>query len=127
MSLTFAQLIYLAGGIGFFVAVWIFTRSVPLAIFFGGPVALLGVGLAFYKVNDRPLIDVLEHMASFYLTNNTYKWRKVNKRTGNEAKLAQERELDPIQFVPSATANKIKDLAWSLDIKESMYSDKSQK
>jgi hypothetical protein len=124
--LTLSQFIYLAGGFGFLGAMWL---MLPwwIAVILGSPVALLGVGLAFYKVNEQPLITIIEHAFQYYLKEKLYIWKKVERKPGDVAKEAVERAEDPSQFVPSATANKIKDLAWSLDIKESLYSDVTKK
>lgn len=123
--LTITQFIYLAGGFGFLGAMWL---MLPLwaAILIGGPVALFSVGLAFYKVNDRPLIVVLEHAFQYLISHKLYIWNKAARSPEEVAKDALNRAEDPSQLVPAATSNKIKDLAWSLDIKESMYSDRSQ-
>lgn len=125
--LTVTQFIYLAGGIGFFVALWL---VLPLwaAVLLGGPVAFLGAALAFIKVNDRPFINVLQSALEFRLKHRLYVWDK-NRRT--EVKSAPLKDTEPeddvAKYVPAATASKIKDLAWSLDIKESLYSDRNQK
>ena len=116
--LTITQFIYLAGGFGFFGAMWLL---LPLwaAILLGAPVAALGAALAFYKVNERPLIAVMEHAFEYYLRDKLYIWNKRTPTAADTAKAAQERAEDPSQFVPAATGNKLKDLAWSLDVKES--------
>jgi hypothetical protein len=102
--LTALQFAYVAGGGGFLFAMWLIL-PLWLAILIGGPVALLGAGLAFYIwAKKTPKIAASEDIL---LPGET------------------QRE-DPAKYVPSATANKIKDLAWSLDIKESVYSDKEQ-
>lgn len=124
--LTVTQFIYLTGGFGFLGAMWI---MLPLwaAILVGGPVAGLGAGLAFVKINERPLVTVIEHAVYFYLRDKLYIWSKRRLTKEELEKNAMERTDDPAQFVPNATGNKIKDLAWSLDIKESIYSDTRQK
>ena len=124
--LTITQFIYLAGGFGFLGAM---ALMLPIwaALLVGGPVAVLGLGLAFYKVNDRPLITVMEHALNFYLKGKLYIWRKDKVKPEEIAERADERDEDPAQFAPAATGNKIKDLAWSLDIHESLYTDKNQK
>ena len=125
--LTVTQFVYLAGGIGFLVALWI---ALPLwvAILFGGPVALLGLALAFYKVNDRPFIEVLQAAIEFNTKDQLYIW---DKERATQPKIVEQKkakgEDDPGKYVPAATSSKIKDLAWSLDIKESIYSDKQQR
>lgn len=123
--LTITQFIYLAGGFGFLGACWL---MLPLwaAVLVGGPVALLGAGLAFYKVNERPLINVMEHAFEYALKSKLYIWDKAKRTPEQVAKEAAERAEDPSQFVPAATGTKLKDLAWSLDIKESMYTDRRQ-
>lgn len=124
--LTITQFIYLAGGFGFLIALWLL---LPLwaAIILGAPVAGLGAGLAFYKVNDRPLITLIEHALLYYTRDKLYIWNK-HPRTPkeNDTLDGDARSEDPSRFVPNATSNKIKDLAWSLDIKESIYTDRMQ-
>lgn len=125
--LTVTQFVYLAGGIGFFVAMWLLL-PLWLAIIIGGPVTLFGLALAFYKVNDRPFIDVLQAALEFNLKDRLYIW---DKERATKPKVVEQKkakaEDDPGKYAPAATSSKIKDLAWSLDIKESIYSDKGQK
>ena len=123
--LTVSQFIYLAGGFGFLGAMWLML-PVWAALLVGGPVAALGVALAFLEINNRPLVVVLEHAFMYFLADKLYIW---NKRAKSDAELAREvveRTEDPAQYVSTATAHKLKDLSWSLDIKESMYSNKDQ-
>jgi hypothetical protein len=123
--LTITQFIYLAGGFGFLGAMWL---MLPLwaALILGGPVAGLGAALAFLKVNERPLIVLFEHAFQYYIKDKLYIWDKQQKSGVEIAKAAVERTEDPAQYVATATSNKIKDLSWSLDIKESLYTDKNQ-
>jgi hypothetical protein len=78
------------------------------------------------RVNERPLITVMEHAFEYYLRDKLYIWNKQTKTNEQLAKEAETRVEDPAQFVANATSNKIKDLSWSLDIKESVYSDRRQ-
>lgn len=127
--LTATQFIYLAGGFGFAFAMWLLL-PLWLAIILGAPFALLGLGLAFYKVNDRPLINVLEAGFQYVFRTKLYIWEKKKQKvpSGDDFVIpGQTPKEDAAQFAPAATANKIKDLAWSLDIKDSIYSDRNQK
>ena len=119
--LTITQFIYLAGGFGFLGAMWLLLPWWA-AILLGGPVAGFGVGLAVYKVNERQLISVMESAFEYYIKDKLYIWQKVDRKAEEIAKEAAQRAEDPGQFVPAATANKIKDLAWSLDVHESLMS-----
>lgn len=124
---TVTQFVYLAGGVGFLVAMWI-VLPLWLAILIGGPVAILGLALAFYKVNDRPFIEVLQAAVEFNTKDQLYIW---DKERATKPKVVRQGDLkkedDPGKYAPAATSNKLKDLAWSLDIKESIYSDESQR
>jgi len=125
--LTVIQFIYLAGGVGFFVAMWILL-PLWLAVILGGPVAALGLALAFYRVNDRPFIVVLQAGLEYLFKEKLYIWEKQEKKAPEAVSVKQAREEnDAAKYVPAATASKIKDLSWSLDIKESVYSDRNQK
>jgi hypothetical protein len=119
---TATQFIYIAGGGGFAVAMWLLL-PLWLAVIIGGPVLLLGLALAFYKVNERPLIVTLEAAFNYLLRSKLYIWEHRRKTPVPEA--ARERENDPAKYVPAATGNKLKDLAWSLDVQESIYSSSS--
>ena len=125
--LTVSQFIYVAGGVGFFVALWLL---LPLwvAIIIGAPITILGLALAFYRVSDRPFIGVLQSGFEYYVKDKLYIWEKdrAKNEKGVTVKEARQEE-DPAKYVPAATANKLKDLSWSLDIKESIYSDRNQK
>ena len=125
-SLTITQFVFLAGGIGFLIAMWLI---LPLwaAILIGGPVALFGLALAFYKVNDRPFIFALQHGLEYTMKDKLYIWDKSRTKQKEEAPELLEAKNDPAKFVPAATASKIKDLAWSLDVKESdIYSRRGE-
>ncbi len=113
--LTATQFIYLVGGGGFAAAMWLL---LPLwaAILIGAPVAALGAALAFYRINDRPLLEVLEAAFNYFMKSRLYIWE--HKNAVAPAEQASERENDPAKFAPAATGNRIKDLAWSLDVQE---------
>lgn len=117
-ELTITQFIFVAGGVGFLVAMWL-TLPLWLAILLGGPIAIFGLALAFYKINDRPFAYVLQHGVEYFFNNKLYIWDKdrTMQPKNKEPELLDPKN-DPAKFVPAATASKIKDLAWSLDVKE---------
>ena len=125
--LTVTQFVYVAGGVGFFVALWLIF-PLWLAIPIGAPVLVLGLALAFYRINDRPFISVLQYGVEYYLKDKLYIWDKDRpKNQPGSSTVEEARENDPARYVPAATANKLKDLSWSLDIKESIYTNKNQR
>ena len=123
--LSFRQFVYLAGALGFGVVVynylgWIF------AVLLGIPFFGLGFLLAFYKVNNRPFIELVQAAMFYAMNKKLYLWKQKPKKQERHVPTKKERNTIVKPFVPKTAENKLKDLAWSLDIKESMYSDESQ-
>lgn len=120
--LTLKQFIYLAGAGGLvFISFVFFPRF--LAIIIGGLAAALGLALAFYKVDNRPFIIILESAFNYILGTRLYLWKKEEKPvTPNHDASTTGRA--PV--VPTVREGKLKNLAWNLDIRESIYSNKEQ-
>jgi len=73
---TWRQGIYLGGGVGLAVVLFITTPIFVFALF-GLPIAALAALLAFYPINNRPFSVFLESVFRYYNSNRTYHWRKV--------------------------------------------------
>jgi hypothetical protein len=116
---TFKQFIYLVGGGG---AVYILWSLFPvyISIILIIPIATLALALAFYKVNGRPFMQALEAGVAYYLKGKLYIWRKEVPGKGKEVPSTESRvpSVAPEITVPKLTEGKLKDIAWSLDIKE---------
>ncbi len=114
--LTFKQFIYLAGGAG---AIFIIYTLLPLwlGVWLMIPVALLALALAFYKINNRSFIYVLEASFNYLLHAKLYLWqRKSGVAQATQIVLGAEQPV----AVPKLSASKLRDLAWSLDVKENL-------
>ena len=117
--LTLKQFIYLAGGAGLSFALW---RFLPffIAIIFIIPVVALSAGLAFYKINNRPLLTTIEYAVSYFIGRKLYLW-KTKKEIPKKAP-SKETAQHSLISVPKLSESKLRDLAWSLDIKENINS-----
>jgi hypothetical protein len=103
-----------------------FIPSTTIAAVLMVPVGGLALALAFYKINNRPFIETLEAAFTFYLESKLYIWKKVDKPVEQtEVEMAQK-SLAPL-FVPRLSESKLKDLAWSLDINETIFQKASGK
>ncbi len=113
--LTAKQGVYLAGGVGFFVLLY---SVLPffVAIILGAPVAALGAALAFYKRDGMPFSKLLEYGFYYFTRNKLYIWKHQNKAAVSKAEV-----ISGEMYVPKLTESKLKDLAWSLDIKEHLH------
>jgi len=107
---TVKQFIYLAGGAGL---VFILYRFLPLiiAIIPIAVVAALALALAFWKINGKSFIIVLESAVRYYFSEKLYLWRRVpSKRT--EVKTNVQANAPTI---PKLNEGKLRDLTWTLD------------
>jgi|TARA_Y100000310_G_scaffold202103_1_gene202216 hypothetical protein len=124
--LTFKQFIYLTGAGGVVFVLW---RIFPLfvAIIIAAPIIALAGALAFYKINKRPFVFILESAFKYMLRNRLYIWKSKDTDKIKEQKKKEEKTQKSSIYVPKLSTSKLKDIAWSLDIKESIYSDKEQR
>ena len=110
--LTLKQFIYLAGGAGIIIVFFSFLPRF-VAIIASVPIALFAAALAFYKVNNKPFINVVESFFLYITHPRLYIWHKEEKiAQGKEEKVAAS------SFMPRLSRSKLKDLTWSLDVKE---------
>ena len=119
--LTLKQFIYLAGGAGMAFVVYDFLNFY-IAIFFIVPILALALALAFYKVNDKPFINVMEAALRYFFTEKLYIWKKQDRvpQARGEAPSA------PPQFIPQMSENRLKDLTWSLDINNNVNAGRAE-
>lgn len=121
--LTLKQAIYLGGAVGVTLAV--FTRSgFILAILIGGPVFLFAVMLAFIRVNNQPF-SAMVYAAVFYaIKHKLYLWKKMPKKSTPTTGQSEDTTVAPV--APHMSQSRLKQLAWSLDTKNSMYTKEEQ-
>ncbi len=126
---TFRQFAYLLGGAGVCLIAY---KLLPSII--GIPIMLVAAGissaLAFYKINNRPLITTLEAAFKFFLTHRLYIWKKRDKyptkSIADDVLNATSGQGMGLR-VPKVSDSKLKDLAWSLDINETIFSKDAKK
>lgn len=121
---TLKQFIYLAGGAGL-CAILLLSLPLLFGIILAIPVAALSGALAFYKLNNKPFIEILEAGFNYYVGKRLYLWKKQD---------AEEPVLDvPTKLVSEEVAeknvgltkSKLEELAWSLDVKDASREEAS--
>lgn len=117
--LTIKQFIYLAGGVGASIVLWLYIPYKIISVILILPVVALALALAFYKTNGKSFLDILEAAFYYYIGSKLYIWRKEPKKI--DTKIAnQVEQARSMVNVPKMSESKLKDLTWSLDIKESL-------
>lgn len=117
--LTLKEFLYLGGGIGMSVILFLFIPfkilSIPLIIIF----MTFSLMLAFYKVNGKPFANTLEAAFYYWGGSKLYIWKKTDKKPAKRPEEIVQQAKSMIS-VPKLSESKLKDLTWSLDIKESL-------
>lgn len=73
--LTWRQFLYLGGGVGMGVVLFL-TTNLIVFVLVGLPLALLAGALAFYPVNNRPFSYFLEAIVNYVRGTKLYLWRQ---------------------------------------------------
>lgn len=118
--LTLRQFIYLAGAGGFCVIFFVYTPTI-LALILSAAMIGFGATLAFYKVNGKSFIEILEAGFSYYTGAKLFLWmhrepKKEEPTPAIAAAAAAEKEIQK-KTSEKLTRGKLTELAWSLDIK----------
>lgn len=111
--LSLQQFIFVAGGVGMCVAL-ILLLPTFIGILLAIPVAGLSGALAFYKVNNKTFLEIIQAAITYYTRGNLYLWKKEQKELKEEAPVAPPPSREKLAL----TEGKLKELAWSLDIKD---------
>ncbi len=114
---TFKQFIYLVGGGGACVALWLVLPSKILAILFIIPIAVFSLALALYRVNNKPFIDVVQAAFYYFFGSKLYIWKKEEKKMQQKVQGQKNIAAAPL---PKISESRLKELSWSLDIKENV-------
>jgi hypothetical protein len=118
--LTFKQFVYIAGGAGLCFIEWVYLPAKFIAVLFIIPTATFALALAFYKVNSRPFILILEAAFRYLLNNKLFLWTKQPRKKGKAEEAAVPPEAQRALIIPKLSESRLKELAWSLDIKETL-------
>lgn len=114
--LTLFQFLYvLAGGMIFYV--FFKSQQTILMIFVGIPALLIGIALAFIKVNDQPFTKFIVSYVSFMLGVKKKIWRKTGQTA--TAEITPDKTIKKTKTpVKSLSANDIAQIAKMLDNKK---------
>ncbi len=127
--LTLKQFIYIAGGGGLSFLVYIllgsiFWSAIPIIV-----IMAISSAFAFYRINNKSFVNMVEYAFKYYFGNKLFLWKKKENARPEPSTRDTSEEMRNYAsiMVPKISDSKLKDLTWSLDIKESMYSNKKQK
>jgi len=82
--LTWRQFVYVGGGIGAAVAMFLVLPFI-FFVLFGIPLALISAALAFFPVNSRPFSYFLQAIYDYFRNKRLYLWRQNSGHTYGSA------------------------------------------
>ena len=119
--LTLKQFIYIAGAGGLCV-IFFFYLPLVVALALSAPVVAFAAALAFYKVNGKPFIAMLEAGFNYYTSAKLFLWKHSEPKAAqtsaaSAAAAATDTAARAPRGTPKLTRGRLAELAWSLDIK----------
>jgi PrgI family protein len=114
---TFKEFVYLAGGAGLCFVIY---RLLGLVLGVIPILAVAGFSLAltFYRPNNKPFINMIEAGFGYFSQSKLYIWKRRQKKITDD-KLQTTNEGQKREMMGSGArlgGNKLRDLAWSLDV-----------
>ncbi len=114
---TLRQSIYLVGGGGM---IFLIYRLLPTPFLYvlAPPILALTLALVFYKPNGRPFIHMMESWILYILSYKFYIWKQKDPAEKVVSMTKQVHKPFPKEgdLPEEVNKQKIKDLAWSLDV-----------
>lgn len=115
---TFREFVYLAGGAGICFVLYkllgILWGAIPILA-----VATFSGMLVFYRPNNKPFVDMLEAGFKYGTQSKLYIWKRRVTAVKND-KLSKQIPENKDAIIRESgmrlTGNKLRDLAWSLDV-----------
>lgn len=114
--LTFKQFIYLLGGGAI---LFVCLKLIPfkiIAIIVAAPFVGFALALAFYKINDRPFINIVESWVSYNMGTKLYTWKRREYVEPKKKDITTEDQNDGMDYVPKVSQSKLREMSWSLDV-----------
>jgi hypothetical protein len=117
---TFKEFIYLAGGAGLCFILYkllgLILGAIPILA-----VAGFAIALARYRPNNKPFINMLEAGFNYILQSKLYIWKRRKNKINNKEKQTEQtlygdKKRENLENTVRLGGNKLRDLAWSLDI-----------
>jgi len=103
--LTWRQFIYIGGGVGAAVAMFVVFPFI-LFLIFGIPLALIAAALAFFPVNSRPFSFFLQAIYDYFRNKRLYLWRQDSNHTYTTAPQKTLSDFGAARRTPTKAAAK---------------------
>ncbi len=120
--LTLKQFIYITGAGGLCIVIFAYLPFI-FAVLLAIPTVALAAALAFYKINGKPFVNVLEAGFNYYTRSKFFLWKhqdmgsaEKNAKAAAAARVVATDALNASRRTPKLTRGRLSELAWSLDV-----------
>jgi len=113
--LTWRQFLYLGGGLGAAVVIFLMLPFIIFAII-GIPIALLAGALSFYPVNNRPFSYFLEAIINYITGDRLYLWRSKEEAVYKITDKSPHEIMPALPVMRTKKTNDISSLARKLEL-----------
>ena len=100
--LTWKQFVYLAGGGGILLVLFLSAPTIVVALI-GIPIAALTFSLAFHRINNRPFSIFLESFVSYFSKSRLYLWKKEKQQVVIYKTEATEKTAPALEFTQKSS------------------------
>ncbi len=107
--LTWKQFVYIAGGGGILLVLYLTTKSFIILVTFGLPIGALAFALAFHRVNNRPFSIFLEAFFTHFTSTRLYIWQKDRKQTVVLKTTEEETANSSLAYTKKGSISKLAD------------------
>ena len=115
--LTFKQFIYIAGAGGMAVGLWVLLPA-WLAMTLALPIVAFGLALAFYKINNKPFIYIVEAFFKYSIGSKLYIWKKIDPKVSKSFSDISPRSVSgDASNLPKISEGNLRELTWNLNIR----------
>jgi hypothetical protein len=119
---TFLQFVYLAGGAGLAFVAYKMLPTI-IALFIVPLIAGTALMLTFYRINNKPFIEILESGIKFAFQKKLYVWKRGKLDIKEKIVVPEEIAKIPKK---NLSESKLQDISWSLDVLDIKDREKSQ-
>ena len=113
---TWKQFVFLAGGVGIAVVLFLTTNIIVFTIF-GLPIGGVAVLLAFYKINNRPFSRFLESVVQYFSKKRLYLWKKTGSGIYHDQPTIDQAQSNVAAYVPQNGNGNLHSLSRKLELK----------
>lgn len=108
-GLGFKQMLYIGGGFGIFITLWLFTGFF-VALLLGTPILVLSLLLSFFTFNNQSFVVLFQAMIKFFSNKRIYIWKQDGGDSYKKRGLGTEEKKESLENVTQTKSTREKQI-----------------